>query len=153
MTELLLPKWEDSRDEKYPHIVYEERCKATDGEKCESVSTSGAGLDELEEELVIGLSRVTWEKVDVSFHNSKLKFAAHSIIQVKEHHMHTEDRLSYSKINGEAFSLPVSKTKVASPSPNLSSVRKVTPKRRSSTPWRGKGDGGGDQVENTKSID
>ena len=34
------------------------------------------------EELVTGLSRVSWEKVDVSFHNSKLRFAAHSVIQV-----------------------------------------------------------------------
>ncbi|KAL2477327.1 QWRF motif-containing protein 2 [Forsythia ovata] len=62
-------------------------------------------------------------------------------------------RLSVS-FQGEAFSLPVSKTKVAPPSPNLSSVRKGTPeRRRSSTPSRGKGDGGGDQVENTKSVD
>lgn len=34
------------------------------------------------EELVTGLSRVSWEKVDVSFHNSRSKFAAHSVIQV-----------------------------------------------------------------------
>lgn len=55
---------------------------------------------------------------------------------------------------GEAFSLPISKTKVAPPSPNLSSVRKGTPeRRRSSTPLRGKGDGGGDQMENSKPID
>lgn len=55
---------------------------------------------------------------------------------------------------GEAFSLPISKTKVAPSSPNLSSVRKSTPeRRRSSTPLRGKGDGGGDQVENSKPSD
>lgn len=29
-----------------------------------------------------GLSRVSWEKVDVSFHNSRSRFAAHSVIQV-----------------------------------------------------------------------
>lgn len=35
------------------------------------------------EELVTGLSRVSWEKVDVSFHSSSLlRFAAHSVIQV-----------------------------------------------------------------------
>ncbi|CAI9765606.1 unnamed protein product [Fraxinus pennsylvanica] len=61
-------------------------------------------------------------------------------------------RLSVS-FQGEAFSLPVSKTKVAPPSPNLSSVRKVTSERRSSTPSRGKGGGGGDQVENAKPVD
>ncbi|KAL3837864.1 hypothetical protein ACJIZ3_022455 [Penstemon smallii] len=84
-----LPQWEDSVDEKYPHVVYEERCKAYDGEQCES-TTEDDGLDELEETLVNGLSRVSWEKVDVSFHNSKLKNAAHSVIQVKEHYMHSE---------------------------------------------------------------
>ncbi|KAI3471011.1 hypothetical protein Pfo_027674 [Paulownia fortunei] len=76
-----LPKWEDSIDENYPHIVYEEWCKVCDGKQCET-TTEEDGLDELEEELVNGLSRVPWEKVDVSFHNSKLRFAAHSIIQV-----------------------------------------------------------------------
>ncbi|KAL3538812.1 hypothetical protein ACH5RR_002178 [Cinchona calisaya] len=55
---------------------------------------------------------------------------------------------------GEAFSLPISKTKAAPPSPNLSSVRKGTPeRRRSSTPSRVKADGGGDQVENSKPTD
>ncbi|CAA2966452.1 Hypothetical predicted protein [Olea europaea subsp. europaea] len=62
-------------------------------------------------------------------------------------------RLSVS-FQGEAFSLPVSKTKVAPPSSNSSSLRKGTPeRRRSSTPSRGKGDGGGDQEENTKPAD
>lgn len=47
-------------------------------------------LDLIEEELVTGLSRVSWEKVDVSFHSSRLRFAAHSVIQVKEFYMHSE---------------------------------------------------------------
>ncbi|CAL5379073.1 unnamed protein product [Camellia sinensis] len=51
---------------------------------------------------------------------------------------------------GEAFSLPISKTKT----PNSSNVRKGTPeKRRPSTPLRGKVDCGGDKVENSKPID
>ncbi|KAL0400998.1 UNVERIFIED_CONTAM: ATP-dependent 6-phosphofructokinase, chloroplastic [Sesamum latifolium] len=75
-----LPKWEDSVDEKYPHVVYEERCKAYDNEQTEP-PVEDDGLDELEEDLVTGLSRVSWEKVDVSFHRSRVKFAAHSIIQ------------------------------------------------------------------------
>lgn len=42
-----LSQWEDSVDEKYPHVVYEERCKAYDKELCEpTVETDG--LDELE---------------------------------------------------------------------------------------------------------
>ncbi|CDP05377.1 unnamed protein product [Coffea canephora] len=85
-----LPKWEDSINEKYPHIVYEERCKACDGEQCDSVLVEDDGLDEIEGEMVTGLSRVSWEKVDVSFHSSRMRFAAHSVIQVKYHYMHTE---------------------------------------------------------------
>ncbi|KAL0321689.1 UNVERIFIED_CONTAM: ATP-dependent 6-phosphofructokinase, chloroplastic [Sesamum calycinum] len=97
-----LPKWEDSVDEKYPHVVYEERCKAYDNEQSEP-PVEDDGLDALEEELVTGLSRVSWEKVDVSFHRSRVKFAAHSIIQVKDHYMHSEGCwfLSLIKANAE----------------------------------------------------
>ncbi|XP_076927355.1 lipid droplet phospholipase 1-like isoform X1 [Bidens hawaiensis] len=72
-----LPKWEDSINEKYPHIVYEERCKAYDDDQ---VLTDGDTINDVEEELVTGLSRVSWEKVDVSFHNSRQRFAAHSVL-------------------------------------------------------------------------
>ncbi|XP_071686370.1 putative lipase ROG1 [Rutidosis leptorrhynchoides] len=82
-----LPKWEDSVNEKYPHIVYEERCKACDFEQDSTVVDNP---DDVEEELVTGLSRVSWEKVDVSFHNSRSRFAAHSVIQVKNHNLHTD---------------------------------------------------------------
>jgi len=44
----------------------------------------------LEERLLRGLKRVSWEKVDVSFHNSKVRSAAHSVIQVKDPVMHSE---------------------------------------------------------------
>ncbi|KAA8533901.1 hypothetical protein F0562_031418 [Nyssa sinensis] len=77
-----LPMWEDSVNEKYPHIVYEEHCKAYDAEQCEPILMEDEGSDEIEEELVTGLSRLSWEKVDVSFHSSRLRFAAHSVIQV-----------------------------------------------------------------------
>ncbi|KAL6980919.1 hypothetical protein U1Q18_022554, partial [Sarracenia purpurea var. burkii] len=77
-----LPKWEGSLNEKYPHIVYEEHCKACDSEQCEPVVMEDDGSDKLEEELLTGLSRVSWEKVDVSFHSSRLKSAAHSLIQM-----------------------------------------------------------------------
>ncbi|GAV79485.1 DUF676 domain-containing protein [Cephalotus follicularis] len=85
-----LPKWEDSLDEKYPHIVYREHCKALDAELSESYSIVGDGSDKLEDELVTGLSQVSWEKVDVSFHTCRQRFAAHSVIQVKDHTMHIE---------------------------------------------------------------
>ncbi|XP_076905521.1 lipid droplet phospholipase 1-like isoform X1 [Bidens hawaiensis] len=83
----LCMQWQDSVNEKYPHIVYEERCKAYD---FEPDLTNDDDTDDVEEELVTGLSRVSWEKVDVSFHNSKSRFAAHSVIQVKNHNAHTD---------------------------------------------------------------
>lgn len=83
-----LPKWEDSINEKYPHIVYEEFCEARISN--ESASEEDHCCDKIEEELVTGLSQVSWEKVDVSFHSSRLRFAAHSVIQVKDHYMHAE---------------------------------------------------------------
>ncbi|XP_021823435.1 putative lipase YOR059C [Prunus avium] len=85
-----LPKWEDTVDEKYPHIVYEEHCKAYDAEQCEPTSVENDGSDKLEGELLTGLSRVCWEKVDVSFHCSRHRFAAHSVIQVKDQSVHIE---------------------------------------------------------------
>ncbi|PHU18069.1 hypothetical protein BC332_13764 [Capsicum chinense] len=85
-----LPKWEESLNEKYPHIVYEEHCKAYDGEQGESVVKEDDSLDKVEEELLTGLSKVSWDKVDVSFHRSRRKFAAHSVIQVKDPNMDAE---------------------------------------------------------------
>lgn len=85
-----LPKWGDSVSDKYPHVVYEERCKAVTDESCPPVSAEKGSFDAIEEEMVSGLSRVPWEKVDVSFHTSRQRFAAHSVIQVKDHFMHSE---------------------------------------------------------------
>ncbi|CAK9157667.1 unnamed protein product [Ilex paraguariensis] len=67
----------------------------------------------------------------------------------------TSTRSLSVSFQGEAFSLPISKTKAAPPSPNLSSVRKGTPERsrRGSTPLRGKVEKEGDQVENSKPTD
>ncbi|PAN07400.1 hypothetical protein PAHAL_1G332700 [Panicum hallii] len=80
-----LPKWVDSTNKIYPHIVYEELCKAEASNKC--IDTDHCTL---EERLLGGLKRVSWEKVDVSFHNSKVRSAAHSVIQVKDPVMHCE---------------------------------------------------------------
>jgi len=80
-----LPKWVDSTNKIYPHIVYEELCKAEAPNKCEDTDHCT-----LEERLLRGLKCVSWEKVDVSFHNSKVRSAAHSVIQVKDPVMHCE---------------------------------------------------------------
>ncbi|KAK4258829.1 hypothetical protein QN277_005231 [Acacia crassicarpa] len=63
----------------------------------------------------------------------------------------TSTRSLSVSFQGEAFSFPISKTKAATPTP--SNARKATPERRRSTPVRGKGDGGGDQGENSKPME
>lgn len=85
-----LPKLEDSSNEKYPHIVYEEHCKAIKVDECLSTLVEDDGYDTIEEELVRRMSQVSWEKIDVSFQNSRLRYAAHSIIQVKDQTIHSE---------------------------------------------------------------
>lgn len=68
---------------KYPHIVYEEYCKA-----CPKLGENI--FNKLEDELVTSLSYVSWEKVDVSFRKSWQRFAAHSVIQAKGGSKHKE---------------------------------------------------------------
>nr|CAB3450560.1 unnamed protein product [Digitaria exilis] len=80
-----LPKWVDSTNKIYPHIVHEELSKAEAPDQCADTDNCT-----LEERLLRGLKRVSWEKVDVSFHNSKVRSAAHSVIQVKDPVMHCE---------------------------------------------------------------
>ncbi|KAL6838208.1 hypothetical protein ACP4OV_031970 [Aristida adscensionis] len=77
-----LPELGVSCSEKYPHILHEEHSEAIDDEKFQD-SMADCNLDILEEKMVTGLGRLSWEKVDVSFHSSIKSFAAHSIIQVK----------------------------------------------------------------------
>ncbi|XP_028767706.1 QWRF motif-containing protein 2 isoform X2 [Neltuma alba] len=63
----------------------------------------------------------------------------------------TSTRSLSVSFQGGAFSLPISKTKAATPT--SSNARKATPERRRSTPVRGKGDGGGDQGENSRPME
>ncbi|XP_022988707.1 QWRF motif-containing protein 2 [Cucurbita maxima] len=65
----------------------------------------------------------------------------------------TSTRSLSVSFQGEAFSLPISKTKATS-TPSLSNARKgSTPERRRATPLRDKSDGSGVQVENSKLLD
>ncbi|WOL07054.1 lipase [Canna indica] len=85
-----LPKWMGSLSEEYPHVVYEEQSKASNNEECVDGSLVNDDFEMLEDKLVRGLTNVSWERVDVSFHNSILRFAAHSVIQVKLSFMQSE---------------------------------------------------------------
>ncbi|KAL1326315.1 hypothetical protein AAHE18_13G219400 [Arachis hypogaea] len=69
-------------DEKYPHIVYVEGENANDSRNKAS-SYVGAQAVDLEEVMIRGLNQVPWERVDVSFKESKQRYVAHSTIQYK----------------------------------------------------------------------
>ena len=44
----LIHQWEDTLNEKYPHVVYEEHCKAYEAVECEATSIEDHGSDKLE---------------------------------------------------------------------------------------------------------
>ncbi|XP_019165257.1 PREDICTED: QWRF motif-containing protein 2-like isoform X2 [Ipomoea nil] len=90
-----------------------------------------------------GVSRPLKPDLDLNVGNGSEVSAATKLLV-------TSTRSLSVSFQGEAFSLPISKTKLAPPSPNLSSIRKSTPeRRRTGTPVRGVGD----QFENSKPSD
>ncbi|XP_027332915.1 uncharacterized protein LOC113847813 isoform X2 [Abrus precatorius] len=76
-------------DEKYPHIVYVEGEAANDIRNKASSNIGGQIID-LEEEMIRGLTQVSWERVDVSFQKSKQRYIAHSTIQVKSYWLNSD---------------------------------------------------------------
>ncbi|XP_014493384.1 uncharacterized protein LOC106755695 [Vigna radiata var. radiata] len=75
-------------DERYPHIVYVEGETADDiGNKTSNI---GSQIIDLEEEMIRGLTQVSWERVDVSFQKSKQRYIAHSTIQVKTYWLNSD---------------------------------------------------------------
>lgn len=76
-------------DEKYPHVInVDTGAKPESHQQEDSVEASLA--DSLEEMMISGLTQVTWERVDVCFHESRLKYNAHYNIQVRTHPMNLE---------------------------------------------------------------
>ncbi|OVA16314.1 protein of unknown function DUF676 [Macleaya cordata] len=75
--------------EKYPHIVYIERQHDKDIHKEAASNIMGQTL-ELEEKMIRGLTQVSWERVDVSFHKSRQKYVAHSTINVKRYWINSD---------------------------------------------------------------
>ncbi|CAM6103988.1 unnamed protein product [Calypogeia fissa] len=78
-------------DPKYPHIILEEEPVPPLGQDL----TVGVlrregkrGDDLLEEEMVAGLTRIAWHRVDVRFKGEKGSYQAHNIIQVKNEKIH-----------------------------------------------------------------
>ncbi|CAH8337141.1 unnamed protein product [Eruca vesicaria subsp. sativa] len=79
-------------DPNYPHIVYVEHGNV-DNSSCNSTSTVVKDENtDLEEEMLHGLCQLSWERVDVSFHNSKQRYVAHNTIQVKTYWLHSDGK-------------------------------------------------------------
>ncbi|XP_062221752.1 putative lipase C4A8.10 isoform X2 [Phragmites australis] len=68
-----------AQDEKYPHVINVDKGNSEDHQQEESVEDSL--VDSLEELMIRGLRQVTWERVDVCFHKSWLRYNAHNNIQ------------------------------------------------------------------------
>ncbi|KAJ0981852.1 hypothetical protein J5N97_010107 [Dioscorea zingiberensis] len=81
-----LPKRENfTKNENYPHIVHVEKPKSSTVQHediLEAKFSHPVSVNEMEEIMIKGLNRVTWERVDVSFRKSKQRIFAHNTIQV-----------------------------------------------------------------------
>uniref|UniRef100_A0A1D1YD54 Putative lipase YOR059C n=1 Tax=Anthurium amnicola TaxID=1678845 RepID=A0A1D1YD54_9ARAE len=85
-----LPKREVfTRNKKYPHIVHVESPKAVTVEQDLPLDINTKTLD-MQEAMINGLNKVTWERVDVSFRKSKQRLFAHTTIQVKTYWMNSD---------------------------------------------------------------
>ncbi|CAL5205270.1 unnamed protein product [Lathyrus oleraceus] len=81
------------RHEKYPHIVNEETAKPTSVPEevpiKSKVSCRSCKID-LEEEMIRGLTTLSWDRVDVSFSGSRQKYLAHNAIQVQTYSINSD---------------------------------------------------------------
>ncbi|XP_023525017.1 putative lipase YDL109C [Cucurbita pepo subsp. pepo] len=83
-----LPKLKGlSGDSEYPYIVNVEMAKISSPELYVPSEAEANGYKKavLEEEMIKGLSSVSWERVDVDFHKSKQRNNAHLTIQVNRY--------------------------------------------------------------------
>ncbi|XP_009606833.1 uncharacterized protein LOC107791666 [Nicotiana tabacum] len=77
------------KDQKYPHIVNVEQETALDIDHKVS-SSDEKQMTDLEEEMIDGLTQVPWERIDVSFHESRQRYVAHNTIQVKTYWLNSD---------------------------------------------------------------
>ncbi|KNA08775.1 hypothetical protein SOVF_159660 [Spinacia oleracea] len=88
-----------ANDEKYPHIVYVEHDTLENGRHKVSSCAENQTID-YEEEMIRGLNQVPWERVDVSFHQSRQRYTAHNTIQVKSYWLNSDgEDVIYHMIN------------------------------------------------------
>lgn len=77
------------KDQKYPHIVNVEQETTLDINHRIS-SLERKKMADLEEEMIEGLTQVPWERIDVSFHESRQRYVAHNTIQVKTYWLNSD---------------------------------------------------------------
>ncbi|KAL3331782.1 hypothetical protein AABB24_032413 [Solanum stoloniferum] len=77
------------KDQKYPHIVNIEQETTLDINHKVS-SLEGKKMADLEEEMIEGLTQVPWERIDVSFHESRQRYVAHNTILVKTYWLNSD---------------------------------------------------------------
>lgn len=77
-----------ANDEKYPHVIHVDNGNSEGHQQEDSVESSLA--DSLEEMMIHGLTQITWERVDVCFHKSWLRYNAHNNIQVRIHPINSD---------------------------------------------------------------
>ncbi|EOY15619.1 Alpha/beta-Hydrolases superfamily protein, putative [Theobroma cacao] len=79
------------RGDKYPHVVNVETAKtATLDEVPSEAKVNGQEKINMEEEMIRGLTKVSWERVDVYFKGSRQRLLAHSTIQVKNYWVNSD---------------------------------------------------------------
>ncbi|KAA8535490.1 hypothetical protein F0562_030493 [Nyssa sinensis] len=78
-----------ARDEKYPHVVYFEP-ESTVYIHNKASPIVGDQTNDLEEEMIQGLTQVPWERVDVSFRKSTQRYVAHNTIQVNSYWLNSD---------------------------------------------------------------
>ncbi|KAK9270954.1 hypothetical protein L1049_026542 [Liquidambar formosana] len=88
-----LPKHQHlSRNDKYGHIVNVEAAKTAcpQQEVPLEAKANRCNTSDMEEEMIRALTKLSWERVDVSFSGIKHKILAHSTIQVKNYCINAE---------------------------------------------------------------
>ncbi|KAK1385272.1 DUF676 domain-containing protein [Heracleum sosnowskyi] len=68
------------RNNRYPHVINEEPARTDHFYKAENDDDM---TDDMEETMIRGLTKLSWERVDVSFKGSRQRLMAHNTIQVK----------------------------------------------------------------------
>ncbi|KAK4560073.1 hypothetical protein RGQ29_009029 [Quercus rubra] len=76
-----------SKNDKYRHIVNVETAETSSRQQEVLLEAKVNGFKniDLEEEMLRGLTKVTWERIDVNFSGTKQRYLAHSTIQVKNY--------------------------------------------------------------------